>query len=476
MHMNLSKLQEKWKSNYACVDRQLNAMASVKGVVSAFNANIDAVIKLSGTTISKYLSELSLSSKESLQITNSIIRSPEDVLKGLVSCFQEGKAEEWIIESIETYEWLNQTIGYDRLQMGGQGGIIANLMGLCDIEKVFCHTASASKEQTSQFLNLPNLFTMNEAGSFETASSVNRAKDVPLIHWILEFDKGDKITVGDQVIECPKSNRFIATYDPLNLKLHVDPMFAKKILSEKIEYFLLSGFQMLQAEFDNTRGTEQIDACLGILDTWKEVYPDAITHLELASTQDKLIRDYVFRRVSSYADSIGFNERELIDLLEIMGEDELARQCEQHLDSVNLFKGMLKVLDEVDCERAQLHMFGLYVTIQRKGFRVTPLQNRDGMSLAAVVAASKATLGELAHKNNLLEAKNLSVHEKSLYELASLNEYIESSYGVSSLLEEGIADCEDFDVIAVPTIIVEKPVTLVGMGDTISSVSLIGAR
>ena len=44
------------------------------------------------------------------------------------------------------------------------------------------------------------------------------------------------------------------------------------------------------------------------------------------------------------------------------------------------------------------------------------------------------------------------------------------------LLSEGIIETEDARLIAVPTLIVAQPRTLVGMGDTISSVSLIGAR
>ena len=43
-------------------------------------------------------------------------------------------------------------------------------------------------------------------------------------------------------------------------------------------------------------------------------------------------------------------------------------------------------------------------------------------------------------------------------------------------METGIFNTPEFDLIAVPTILIEKPVTLVGMGDTISSISLVGAR
>jgi ADP-dependent phosphofructokinase/glucokinase len=44
------------------------------------------------------------------------------------------------------------------------------------------------------------------------------------------------------------------------------------------------------------------------------------------------------------------------------------------------------------------------------------------------------------------------------------------------LVEEGIFENDEIEIIAVPTIIIDKPITLVGMGDTISSISLVGAR
>ena len=48
--------------------------------------------------------------------------------------------------------------------------------------------------------------------------------------------------------------------------------------------------------------------------------------------------------------------------------------------------------------------------------------------------------------------------------------------GKADLAAAGITEYRGFDLIAVPTILIEKPLTLVGMGDTISSLSLVGAR
>ena len=49
-------------------------------------------------------------------------------------------------------------------------------------------------------------------------------------------------------------------------------------------------------------------------------------------------------------------------------------------------------------------------------------------------------------------------------------------FGENNLIEEGIFTNNTIEIIAVPTIIIDKPITLVGMCDTISSISLVGAQ
>jgi ADP-dependent phosphofructokinase/glucokinase len=135
------------------------------------------------------------------------------------------------------------------------------------------------------------------------------------------------------------------------------------------------------------------------------------------------------------------------------------------------------VFRHTGCPRVQLHMYGLYLTIQEKGFRVSPLANRRGMQVAAVVAAGKAGTGALEDPSALRWAIGKDVSDVGMAELARLSYRIGFAWGRrNDLMETGIFEGPDFDVIAVPTILVEHPVTLVGMGDTISSVSLAAAR
>lgn len=477
--MSNQSYKDSWKRNYSTAPLQLKKMSRIKGLISAFNANIDAVIKISGKRIGEIISSESMDPETLLNSGATSINSKEDSIRGIVKCFSGGIAEEWLIEDEEVYRWLNETLGYDQLQMGGQGGIVANAMAVCGVNPVYVHCASLPEKQGKLFLDLPNLVSVDSRGEVKKANGIAR-EDLPLIHWIIEFDKGDVLQINGKTITCPKSNRFIATYDPLNFRLAIDKPFAELFDrgNDPFEYIILSGYQMLKEDLeDGEKGIDRIDKSMAIVKKWREnAVMNHILHFEIASTQDKVIRKYLLDKLAVRSDSLGFNERELIDMLEVIGEEELANLCHKETNSANLFKGMLKIYDYTKCPRLQLHMFGLYVTLQRKGFSVTPEQNRNGMQLAAVIAAAKAGTGDIHNKDVLLWAADKEVSETGLKELESLSEEVKNRFGANDMLNSGIFENKEFEVIAVPTILIENPVTLVGMGDTISSISLVAAR
>ena len=477
--MSYNTLKNKWYNNYNTASNQLEKMSEVQGLISAFNANIDAVIKVSGEKIEEIISKFEFNQGELTKDAERNIERIEDVFRGFIVCFKGGIAEEWLIKNVETFNWLVKNLGYDKMQMGGQGGIVANVMGVCKVNPVYVHAASLPKEQANLFLDLPNLLSVSNKGKLEKANEIVRNNDIPLIHWIIEFDKGDQITISGETFTCPKSNRFIATFDPLNFQLHIDEKFANTMSLPEVnnDYIILSGYQMLTEELsDGSKGIDRVDKSMEVISKWRENNPNSILHFEIASTQDVVIRSYLINKLAPVSDSIGFNERELIDLLEVMGENELANECELNTNSTNLFKGMMKVFEKTGCPRLQLHMFGLYITLQKKGNKISAEQNRNGMQLAAVIAAGKAGTGAINTYDLLLWAKDKLVSDIGLNELTSLSDHIKKEFGNNDLLQSGIFNTDEFEIIAVPTIIIDKPITLVGMGDTISSISLVAAR
>ena len=220
----------------------------------------------------------------------------------------------------------------------------------------------------------------------------------------------------------------------------------------------------------NNNGVALVEKVLPIVNAWHN--HGAVVHLEIASTQDLEIRKAILQKIATNVDSIGVNERELIDILEVIGEEKLAQKCREDCHAENLFRGLLKAKEILKTPRIQLHFFGMYMTLQNKSFRITPQANRNGMILAATVAAGKAGTGNINKKENLLWAMGQDVSELGLEEMKTISDIVEDE----RFVETGLSQYAGFDLIGVPTILVEKPVSLVGMGDTISSVSLIGAR
>ncbi len=467
--MDYDNLKNVWSKKYETVSEQFDKLKQIPSAATAFNANIDAILKISGEQLKELLVKNNIPAADITDISLSCFKKPTDVLIGIVKCFSRGIAEEWVTEDINIYQWMEQNLGYDRLQMGGQGGIIANALALLGINKVVAHTNSHPKQQAEQFLDLPNLLGINEKGETQQAATISREKDIPLIHWIIEFDKGDSFTFEGVTFSCPKSNRFIATYDPLNMKLVMNSGFVSYMNNNKVDYLLMSGFHPLLSHLG---GEKLIEDAVPVIAKWKQQNPNLIVHLEIASTQDKAIRQAIIEKIAPLADSVGLNERETIDLLEITGQKSLAQRIEKETTNCNLFEAVLFLKKKLNVKRIQLHMFGLYLTIQDERFPYSPAQNLKGMMTAAVVSSSKAYNGEIAKYEDVSKTLGMPVSNQGLNELSALSQMLNKP----ELLQTGICEVEGCSVSAIPTILIDKPKTLVGMGDTISSVSLLAGR
>ena len=465
--MDMPIFKKLWEEKYQIVPDQLKKIKKVKAIATGFNANIDAIYKLNVQRLSDLIKKTKLSLADLNNVERCRILDKQDFVKGIFKTFTQGIAEEWICEDEKVYQWMLKEVGYDYLQIGGQGGIMANVLSTVGVKKVFAHANSLPKLQAEQFAQNDNLLSFDENGDIKPAYRIDRKKDLPLIHWIVEFKKGDIIELEGQSFRCPKSNRFIATYDPLNLKLVLDQNFVTHIKQEKLDFAVLSGFHAL---LSNSGGEALIEEAADKIKAWKEASPQTIFHLEIASTQDMVIRKAIVQKLIPIVDSIGINDRETMDLLEVLDQKALAKRCRQQTTAENLLKGLSVIKEKTGIKRAQLHMFGLYLTLQDKGFKITTNDNFKGMLTASVVAASKAKTGSVDDEN--IKSIKYDVSDVGLIELDSLS----VALGQPDLALKGLGRYRFWDLIAAPTILIEKPISLVGMGDTISSISLIAAR
>ena len=155
-----------------------------------------------------------------------------------------------------------------------------------------------------------------------------------------------------------------------------------------------------------------------------------------------------------------------------MGQKRLAQKLEKETTAINLFEALLWIKEKTNIPRIQLHMFGLYVTIQDKRYPFNVEQNLKGMIVAAVISSSKALKGKLNKYENLTETMSYPISRQGMEELENLSLKLNKP----ELLLKGWCIIGDYQISAVPTILIDKPKTLVGMGDTISSVSLVAGH
>jgi ADP-dependent phosphofructokinase/glucokinase len=248
----------------------------------------------------------------------------------------------------------------------------------------------------------------------------------------------------------------------------INRTFAEYLKQNAYDYFIFAGYNLLSGE----KGLQNALNSVEILKQIKQANPNGIMHLEIASTQDKNIRRLTVEKVTEIIDSIGLNERETLDVCEVLLPEVYNNLKDSKLDCINLFDALLKIKKQTKVSRIQLHIFGLYICLQDKNYKYTPLQTLYGMSGACIAAASKAELGYLQKTEDLTYALREGNGKICFTEIKDLAKHLK----LENLLTDGIAEYEGYDLIITPTMLVEKPKTLVGMGDTISSVSLLAGR
>ena len=454
---------EKWSSELKNAEVLLPKTEKIYSVASAFNTNIDAIVNIDGEALSEAIKKRGLT-LEFLQ--NHPERKAEEINEifcGIFKCFSLGIAEEWTSYNPELCAEILHNFKTEKMQIGGQGGIIANLLSICKVKNVIVHTNSLPKMQAEQFLNNDNLKGFDEQGNMRKISEISRKNDAPLVHVIFEFKKDDVLEIEGKKFVCPKSNRFIMSCDELNQKLIIDKNFMRYMSDNPQNYCFLSGFQLLGED----QAKKVLPKVKNEIVKWKKsTQSDCIFHLEIASTSDEKALKIIIDEIGKNVDSIGLNEREAIDLMAVLNKKE-----NYNPTAVDMFKAMMFLRQYTKAARIELHMLGIFMTLQNKKFKQTPIQAKNGMLLAARISSSRAYLGDLKKYEDLLTAKNFDISEIGLKELKSLADYLHSE----NLFENGIYEGEEYDLIAVPTALIKKPAGLVGMGDTISSISLIGA-
>ena len=427
--MNVEKVYEE-ASKKAC-----ESVEEVRGIALGLHSVADGLVVTDTGKLSKLLEEFGV--KEPGDLPESI-RTPEDFLKGYLFTFSTGKALQMMIDEESVKEWIEEEFGKGKLRLGGTSANMAVALASFGFPNVLVYVYPLVKELAELFPKMENLKTISPDGRLVHPSEGWSGEKLGALHWIFEVKRGQILRVDGKEIVCPRDNRFIASWNPVNSKLKVADYFRREFLKMAEDYpkFLLAGFHIMRDVYPDGETVE--DRMRELVEFVRQMKERKVeVHVEMASVRRKRVRKALVDILLPEVDSMGLNEVELSWLSSDLGNED-PRILEGDVRSVEKALRILK--ERTGLKRIHFHTLGYYALLKEN-----PEEEVFGLATAALAAAFRAERGNAPSCKDLEEALKHRVSE-------------------IEMKVEG-------DFMVFPIRIVEKPVLTVGLGDTISSIA-----
>ncbi|WP_292487612.1 ADP-dependent glucokinase/phosphofructokinase [Methanohalobium sp.] len=427
-------------------------------ILCGYNANIDSVYRITGDEIYRLLEHQNQDNIiKKIENPPNRIDSIDDFIAGLIICIRNGSGAEWLVHDDSVFEFLkNHFFDNSIIRMGGNCGIMSNVLSLMGAGKVVPNVAKPSKTQLDAFTDNESIIIPG----YNNQNDINEDKE--LIHFVFDFKKGEKVTLNGSTIAAPRENRFIATYDCLNIELTINPDF-KHYADEHIHEMdgaLISGYHMLQEYYpDGSSYVDKFQKSLDQIKIWKQLNKQLLLHVELGHFSNVEIAQYVFSSLADHVDGMGMNEDELAMLHRI---HSIPVNDILQMNAISILKASLQCVLISGLEKFIIHTreFTLCVCKPEVFDAVCELESmKFGVKCAAVFADT----GMLNNRNYV--EKTASKLEESYFGLKEVEKikgfingksYNSGTYGSHSGLSVGI----------IPTLISKNPISTVGLGDT----------
>ncbi|WP_340820525.1 ADP-dependent glucokinase/phosphofructokinase [Methanolobus sp. WCC4] len=436
-------------------------------ILCAYNANIDSIYHIDGEELSRLLADHP-DVQEKVSKPPGSISLVSDVLAGIVICMRDGTGAEWLVHDSEVFDWLKQTfLERSLMRMGGNMGIMSNVLSELGASKVIPNVGSLTELQASFFSQKSILYPHN--GKLYKSSELGSilqgdASSHELIHFVFDFKKGDTLTLAGERIVVPRENRFIATYDPLNFRLHIDEHFRDYALehAKEMDGAIISGYHMLQEDMGDCDYRERLDSSLEQLISWKKENDNFHIHAEFGDFSSENVASYAFSILSPVVDRIGMNEDELATLARMNGMDSKPILA---MDPVEIAESAISLCNDFGLCRMLVHTreFVLSVSCMKDD---DPELIVEAMDFGVKCAAAFAFSGKLADRETLLDiASGIKESEFGRDASSRLGKYLVEKRDCSGIC--GLF--RSYQLSIIPTRICAEPVSTVGLGDTISA-------
>ena len=445
------------RNNRQQLESDLNALRDLS-VFIAYNANVDAIVR-TGAKLEAYLEP----PPEPGERTPPNWLSSKQELATAITRTMATRGGDEIAMTDELAATLESELEPDAQQMGGQAGIMTNLLSSLGAAPIM-YTYLLSERQQS-------MFDHPDAVRYPTVED-GEVQFVPLpdvvntertkINWVFEFGVDDEF-FGVRAVE---DSRFIAASRPPEFDLITGELDeAIDQIGSVVDGALLSGYHNLTPE-NVADGYEQTQRHAREVIRRLRSGGEHQVHVEYAVTHDADLRESIYEWILPEANVVGLDTHELQLLTEDAGlgtaEDAPSEESPFEVTEIITHYQLLSALREklgVDCLRLHAMEYHLSVTDDY----LPSAAVRRGQEFAAINAATKADRGQITSPEDLETGLTYEPSTNGREAIALLADHVDASTEDGTLCTPTVVAC--------PNRVVPDPAGTVGIGDIVSSSS-----
>jgi len=422
-------------------------------ILCCYNVNIDSVCTVDGAKVAEYLRDRKIADPPD---PIDLIRDMDDLLALLLVYMRRGTGGEYQLETPAAIRESSSLVkDTSVLRLGGNAGIAADVLSKLGAAVVIPNVASLSRKQADLLEGDAIRIPVYRDGGIVLSKPCDAVRDEKdSIHHVFDFKKGEEVALPDRTIRAPCDNRLIATYDPKNIAIYVDPAFEgfSDAHIREMDGVLVAGIHLLQGRYpDGSTYLDRMRRITAQLHGWKSSNPDLLMHFESGDFLDSKIQDYVISSISGIVDSIGMNEQEFL------GDDA-------SVSGKGIIEKSVEAIDELGVSRLCIHARDFIVSTFDPAY-IDPASEIDALNAGASASAVRAERGYV-NKDILPDAVlGMVPNDTGVSECSMVQECFDgNTIGNGVYLTLG-----GYSVCIVPSLWCEHPITTVGLGDTMTA-------
>ena len=263
--------------------------------------------------------------------------------------------------------------------------------------------------------------------------------EAPLIHFIMQYNKGDVLRINGREVVIPLSNRLIMQYDKVHKYMPVREDFLNYVEehAENVYSYSVSGFNaILDMEIMKERANQLKEH----FEKLKAKNSNVVIYFESAHYISTKIRDYLYETLADHMDILGMNEEELVHLTKKM-EHPIDKD-----DIDSIIVGLDYVLETYPAKGIVMHSkdYSLYYGREIEGVDI-----EMGLTLGNLLSGTKARVGHYGTPEDCKVNLELGLSPVGV-EFAERLEHMDTKH----------------KAVLVPSRYMEKPNFTIGLGDT----------